>query len=293
MFRECYLILLLILQKRTDETNIYTPIRMLLFDWLLYINSKWTKLSYDLPLFNSVPIFENDKYICYSLCHGEFGGILFFYSKETQRITYTSSVCIVSILENANGFLIASTSQHLSGTCKIRFIKDLDLLLEFPDSLNTEDHWKLNYNYYQILTSNRSLNTGERWFYYYYNLPKMLISNQMAYEYEVTKIYDEWGQVISGAFTIQEKNYLFVNIDQGSDIHLAKLENDSLVLVPTHNIDFLNFFGSYHDISRKIKQKTLTDYVYTKRGFYVISTVITDNTSLIRIDWTRDSDIPY
>ena len=239
------------------------------------IAHKWINLSYDLPFYNSASIYENKKYLCYSVCHGEFGGTVFFYNKSTEKITFVPATCVVSIMEfQDGGFYIVSNLAHLSGTSDIIKIENPDLLYEFPDSLNNRDKWDERFIYRPIIYSDTSI-----------------------YNNQVIHIYDAWETLITAGFRIKEETYFLTEkyIEFQPKTFLSKLIDDSLVFINTPDTIFSNLPASHGEITRKLNDKTVIDYTFfaddpkewkevEHRNLLLTTFIITDST-LIRLNW--------
>ena len=236
-------------------------------------SNEWIKQLKALPLFNSEPIYETEKYICYSICHGEFGGLVFFYNKFDGKITFAPATCAVSLMNYKNGFYIISNLAHMMGSTDIVRIDNPDLLYILPDSLYKPDKWDRIFNYYPILCDTS-------------------ISNK-----QIIPIYDEWEKLITSGFRISSKNYFLTNMmfKDKWRTHLTRFENDSLKVINTVDTIFSGLPASHGEITRESNGWTVIDYTLfaddptdwkesEDRNLLLTTFILTDST-LIRINW--------
>lgn len=238
-------------------------------------SNKWIEQLKELPLFNSEPIYETEKYICYSICHGEFGGLVFFYNKINSKITFAPATCAVSLMKYKNGFYIISNLAHMMGSTDIVRIDNPDLLYILPDSLYKPEKWDRIINYYPILCDTS-------------------ISNK-----QIIPIYDEWEKLITSGFRISGKNYFLTNMmfmDKWRT-YLTKFESDSLNVIRTSDTIFSALPASHGEITRESNSWTLIDYTLfaddpidwkesEDRNLLLTTFMLTDST-LTRINWRQ------
>lgn len=240
------------------------------FDNITY---KWVKQFEELPLFNSEPIYENDKYICYSICYGEFGGLVFFYNKNNRRITLIPANCYTCLMEYDDNYYLITSLSHKDGWSNIICIENPDSLLELPDSLNKYDKWNIIDSYYPILKNNDK-------------------------DHPIHEVTSQWTKIIMSGLRIDNENYYITNMsyDYNWETYLTKLVEDSLIIIETPDTIFSRILTSNDEITRKVKGQTVFDYPsfirdsegktpgYTKA---LLNTFIINDTSLIRINWKK------
>ena len=232
-------------------------------------------------MFNNKPIYENDKYICYTTCYGEFGGLVFFYNKINHRITLASATCTVSLIEHDDGFLVISGLAHMGGFSDVIYVENPDLLFELPDSLNNNKKWGRIYNYYPLHDKIDSFNN------------------------HIIQVYKGMDESMTSGFRIKGENYFLTDMvyKDNWDTYLTKLKNDSLVVIETPDTVFSNLPVSRGEITRKINNQTIIDYTLFTDNFeeqeedeytdlLVVSFIVND-TSLIRINWENKRLINY
>jgi len=237
------------------------------------IRCKWIEQLKELPFFNSAPIYESDLYLCYSICHGEFGGLVFFYNKINSKITFAPAQCAVSIMNNNNSYYIISNLAHMSGSTDIVRIDKPDLLYILPDSLYKPEMLN-DLNNYRFIPDDT------------------LISNR-----QIVTVYDEWDILITSGFKIRGKKYFLTNMTFKDNwrTYLTKFDSDSLYVIRTSDTIFSDLPASHGEITREINNWTLIDYSLfandptdwkesENRNLLLTTFILTDST-LIRINW--------
>ena len=240
-------------------------------------SDKWTKCTRKLPFDNSSPIYENEKYLCYSINHGEFGGILFFYNKRNARVTYMPASRVVSIIESEKGFYVTTCSTHMMESSSIIKVNNPDSLFILPDSMKIDYKWD-NMNYYYPIIARSSI-----------------------YNSQLNMIYHVNDSLISSGFNVENKNYFFTQhrIKNKQKICLTTLDNDSLKAIST-NKNILNKLSfSRLDRTRKYNKITVIDWGYIaddpeewgNRDYdpYLLGTTfIVKDSSIVRINWKKN-----
>lgn len=146
--------------------------------------SGWVSFQKKNPMENQPKLFEDDKYIVYFHCNGEFGGTVYFYDKSTKDIHVTEATCPNSVNIQDNEYLILSTLGHMMGSTDLKSIanpsmlpklKDLKKLklegwaksnIGYADSSNNS---KKEFEYYNILSFSSFKRKGELLYWIHWN----------------------------------------------------------------------------------------------------------------------------
>jgi hypothetical protein len=231
-----------------------------------------------IPFSNYEPIFENDKYICYSLFHGEFGGYVFFLNKALKRITFTpTSLNTVGIIEKDSGFYIVSKLDFFHKCAAIDYVENPDLLFNMSDSINNKN-WSDKSDFFTFKTSSPILKN---------KTINIFFSNE---------------KLLTSGFKINNEN-LFLLSSPNKDKrdyninNLALMKNDSLILVKTLDTIFSQLPATNMEITKKVKNYTIIDFVGNipksmkivglNENPELVVTYLLGDTSLIRINWTK------
>ena len=111
-------------------------------------NNLWTEYKNavpfckkDLPFDCKPKLFEDNQYLVYQKCEGEFGGAVFFYNKQTGKTYQTQTSCSNSIIKKGNKYQVLSHLGHMSGSSDLQVINNLDDLKETPHVPKLFDYW--------------------------------------------------------------------------------------------------------------------------------------------------------
>jgi hypothetical protein len=127
-------------------------------------DSNWTSYSKPFPLFSkNIPmlgggkLFEDEDYIIYKECHGEWGGTIFFYSKTSMNTYKTSATCANSVIKKDGKYYILSHLGHMSGSASVQIITN-------PENLKTPIGTEELFSYFNIQIFS-SFNISDSTFY--------------------------------------------------------------------------------------------------------------------------------
>jgi len=87
-------------------------------------DSEWIKSKDVFPLKNQPKLFEDEDFIVYGDCHGEWGGTVYFFEKLTEKTFFTESTCANSVIKSKNGYEVLAHLGHGSGSSEIKIIND-------------------------------------------------------------------------------------------------------------------------------------------------------------------------
>jgi len=90
----------------------------------IWSDSKWIKFKDNFPLRQQPKLFEDDEFIVYGDCHGEWGGTVYFYEKQTSKTFFTESTCTNSVIRSENSYEVLAHLGHGGGSTEIKIIKD-------------------------------------------------------------------------------------------------------------------------------------------------------------------------
>lgn len=130
-----------------------------------FLNSEniWTEYQTEVPFSNQPKLFEDNSYISFCDCHGEWGGTVYFYNKQTKKIHYTEATCANSIIKKNDKYYVLSKLGHMMGSTDLEEITNPDKLptIELKQTNKTFQGEALGYtdtskvaksvfNYYEI-----------------------------------------------------------------------------------------------------------------------------------------------
>ena len=222
-------------------------------DKYYFLNSeyKWTKYDRFIPLKNQPKLFEDNNYISFCDCHGEWGGTVYFYNKLTEKIYFTEATCANSIIKE-NEYLVLSHLGHMFGSSELKSIG-------FPDKLSQTDIDKVNTTY-----------KGEA----------------LGYTDKSAKskiVFDYYGIQIFSSFPYQERTIYMVHWKNRT--FLAEIENNVIKII---NPLFNSGLYTHAPITTTYNDIVLMnlDFYGIAREREVSCIIIKDG-QLIKLDWNE------
>ena len=220
--------------------------------YFLDSENKWTKYDRFIPLKNQPKLFEDNNYISFCDCHGEWGGTVYFYNKLTGKIHFTEATCANSIIKK-DEYLVLSHLGHMFGSSELKSIS-------FPDKLSQTDIDKVNTTY-----------KGEALGY-----------TDKSTEYKI--VFDYYGIQIFSSFPYQERIIYVVYWNERT--FLAEIENDVIKIV---NPLFNRELYTHDPITTAYKDIVLMNLdFYGIAREREVSCIIIKNEQLIKLDWNEE-----
>ncbi|GAB4034773.1 hypothetical protein [Spirosoma gilvum] len=90
----------------------------------LWNGNEWAKMKNYFPLKNHPKLFEDDIFIVFGDCFGEWGGTVYFFEKSTLKTFLTESTCANSVIKNENGYNVLAHLGHGNGFSEVKTIPD-------------------------------------------------------------------------------------------------------------------------------------------------------------------------
>jgi hypothetical protein len=84
--------------------------------------NEWVKSKTKLPIDEQPILFEDDEFIIFRYCHGEWGGTIYFYERGTKNIYFTESTCANSVIKSDDKYFVLAHLGHMMGTSEIKLI---------------------------------------------------------------------------------------------------------------------------------------------------------------------------
>lgn len=88
----------------------------------LWDGQRWIKSKTPFPLKNEPKLFEDDEFIVYRDCFGEWGGTIYFYEKKTGKTFFTESTCANTVIKNKDAYEVLAELGHEEGSSEIKII---------------------------------------------------------------------------------------------------------------------------------------------------------------------------
>ena len=219
----------------------------------LWNGNKWIRYKESFPLKNQPKLFEDNEFIVYRDCHGEWGGTVYFYEKKTSKTFFTESTCANSVIKRKNGYEVLAKLGHGSGSAEIKVIDD-------PRKLT--------------LAKDKKINTtikGEALGY---------TDKSNAYE----KKLDFYGIQIFSSFNYKNKELYIVHLEDLTFI--AEIKNNEIEII--HPL-FFNDLYTHNPITTQYGDYTLINLDFYGTGLYrEISVIIINGSKITKLDWNEN-----
>jgi hypothetical protein len=125
-----------------------------------YLNSNniWDDYTVAVPFTRQPKLFEDENYISFCRCRGEWGGTVYFYNKKTKKTYFTEATCANSIIKKENKYMVLSHLGHMLGRSYLEAISfperlssiDLKNMNETPPDYSDRSNSGLVFNYHEI-----------------------------------------------------------------------------------------------------------------------------------------------
>jgi hypothetical protein len=215
--------------------------------------NKWIKLKENFPLKNQPKLFEDDEFIIYGDCHGEWGGTVYFYEKMTSKTFFTESTCANSVIKSLNGYEILAHLGHGSGSAEIKLIND-------PSKLTLAKDTEINTTF-----------KGEALGY---------TDKSKSFE----KKLDFYGVQIFSSFIFKNKQLYVVHL---SDLtFIAEIKNNEIEIV---NPLFFSDLYTHDPITSQYGDYTLINLDHYGTGLdREISVILIKGNQIMKLDWNEN-----
>jgi hypothetical protein len=92
--------------------------------YFYFAGDSWKAYATEIPLKKQPKLFEDEKYICFFDCHGEWGGTVYFYNynKNTSKTYFTEATCANTITKKDNKYYVLSKLGHMMGSAELKEI---------------------------------------------------------------------------------------------------------------------------------------------------------------------------
>jgi hypothetical protein len=220
-----------------------------------YLNKedKWIEYSHDLPFTNQPKLFEDESYISFRDCFGEWGGTVYFFNKNNKKIFYTEATCANSILKRENKYFVLSHLGHMLGSAELKEISN-------PEKLSQVDIKKIN---------------------------KTVKGEALGYldKSHASKKVFNWDYIqIFSSFKYENRTFYLVYYE--SETFLAEINNNTIYLV---NPLFNNGFYTHQPITTSYDKTVLINLdFYMIGGEREISCIIIKDNKFIKLDWNEN-----
>lgn len=219
----------------------------------LWNGNEWTKSKNNFPLKNHPKLFEDEKFIVFGDCFGEWGGTVYFFEKSTSKTFFTESTCANSVIKNSNGYNVLAHLGHGSGSTEVKTIPD-------PTKLTLAQSNEIGKTF-----------KGQAMGY---------IDKSNAFKKKI----DFYGVQIFSSFIYKEKVLYVVHL---SDLtFIAEIKDNEIEIV---NPLFFNDLYTHDPITNKYGNITLMNLDHYGTGLdREISVLIINGNRITKLDWNEN-----
>ena len=219
----------------------------------LWNGNKWTKSKNKFPLKNRPKLFEDDRFIVFGDCFGEWGGTVYFFEKSTLKTFFTESTCANSIIKNENGYNVLAHLGHGGGSTELKTIPDpTKLTLAQPNEVGKT-------------FKGQAIGYSDK-------------SNAFK------KTFDLYGAQVFSSFNHKDKVLYLVHLSNFT--FLAEIKDNEIQIV---NALFFDDFYTHHPVTNKYGNFTLMNLDHYGTGLdREISVLIINGNKITKLDWNEN-----
>jgi hypothetical protein len=220
-----------------------------------YLNSdnQWIRYKGLIPIKNQPKLFEDETYISFCDCNGEWGGTVYFYNKASQKVYFTKATCANTIFKQGDKYFVLSQLAHMTGRSTL-------IEIDNPDALSQIKLKNINKPFEEQTALGYSDNSGV-----------------------AKKIFDYYGILFLSSFTYQDRIIYLTNWRDKT--FFAEIDNNAIKIInPLFNEEFYSHnpvTTSYdHMIFINLDSYNRYDHEYREK-----SCILINNNQLIKINW--------
>lgn len=107
------------------DGKLYARSKNWLFSRLMvWSKGKWEKADINLPIKKKPVLFDDEKFIVFNDCFGEWGGTVYFYDREIEDIYFTESTCTNSVYNKEGNYTVLAHLGHMMGSSELKSIEE-------------------------------------------------------------------------------------------------------------------------------------------------------------------------
>ncbi len=219
----------------------------------VWSSGRWTRLKTKFPLKKQPKLFEDDEFVVFRDCHGEWGGTVYFFDKTSGEIYFTESTCVNSVLKRDGKYLVLSHLGHGSGSSELKSI-------ESPRKLTKAKKSEIN-----------EAKDGQALGY---------TDKSEAYQ----KVLDFYGIQIFSTFKYDERQLHIIHLNDLT--FLAEIRGTEIEIV--HPL-FDNDIYTHDPVTTKYGSYTLMNLDFYGTALdKEVSVIIIDQNEIIKADWNEN-----
>ena len=91
---------------------------------LIWNGQNWEKLPNEIPLRIRRMIYNDNDFVVFMDCNGEWGGRVYFFDRLTKKTYYTKSTCANTVIKTKEGYEVLAQLGHMIGFSELKVIPD-------------------------------------------------------------------------------------------------------------------------------------------------------------------------
>jgi hypothetical protein len=218
----------------------------------IWENNKWNKFKTKFPLKKQPKLFEDNEFIVFGDCHGEWGGTVYFFEKSTGEIYFTESTCANSVIKKDGKYLVLAHLGHGVGSSELKSIIN-------PRKLTKAKKSEIN-----------KTREGQALGY---------TDKSNAYQ----KLLDIYGIQLFSTFNYGERQLHIVHLSERT--FLAEIKGIEIQIV--HPL-FDNEFYTHDPVTKSYGNYTMNLDYYGTALDKEVSVIIIDGKRIIKMDWNEN-----
>lgn len=219
--------------------------------------NRWGRFQKRIPMDKQPKLFEDDRFIVYFQCQGEFGGTIYFFDKESKNVHITEATCPNSVLKQDGKYFVLSTLGHMMGSVELKSIENPTMLPRLKDLKKSKLNEMQKYN----IGYADSSSYAKKVFEYYDMLAFSSFVNEGQVVYWVHwKNFNFLAGINNNVISIVEP--LFMNDEIYTHDPVTTTYNNGLVLI---NLDFYGIGGEREVSFILVTNETITKVDWGKK----------------------------
>lgn len=99
----------------------------------------WVSYTAEVPFNKQPKLFEDERYLSFLTCNGEFGGEVYFYDKRQHQYYMTGATCPNSVFKQGGKYFVLSSLGHMMGSADLQVIADPAKLRRWKGAQKPQD----------------------------------------------------------------------------------------------------------------------------------------------------------
>jgi hypothetical protein len=235
------------------DNKLYASSKSWLFSKLfVWENGKWKKAKINLPITNQSILYDDERFIVFNDCFGEWGGTVYFYDRINKDIFFTESTCANSVKYENKKYSVLAHLGHMIGSSELK-------LIEKPPKLTKAKKREIN-----------KLKNGEA----------LGHSDKSS---EPKKVFDLYGIQFLSKFNYNERVLYITNLNELTFITEFK-GSEIQIVHPLFNNDMY----THEPITREYDNQILINLDYWGTALdREISVILIQGNKITKLDWNK------